>query len=178
MEIWKDIEGYNGKYQISNYGNVRSFSKWKNGENLKFGYVALGYPAVRLVKNGRKEVHQEVVHRLVAKYFVENPNGYNEVNHIDGNKENNRYDNLEWCSHQHNINHAIANRLIVQPKGRYAKNSKPVYQKDLHGNIIKEWESVNQVQRETGYSASNIFCCCNKRKHYKTAYGFIWEYKE
>ncbi len=180
MEIWKDIKGYNGKYQISNMGNVRSFSKWKKGEHLKGGKCGNPgpYMYVNLVGSGRKDVKTFYIHRLVAKYFVDNPNGYNEVNHIDGNTLNNRFDNLEWCVHSYNMKHAFDNNLISHDfeKGKKNKNSKPVIQKTKDGKIIKEWESVNQIQRETQYLASSIFCCCNHRKHYKTAYGYVWEY--
>lgn len=182
MEIWKDIDGYNGKYQISNKGEVRSFSRWKNGEILKGGCCGKPgpYRFVSLVGSGRKDVKQFYIHRLVAKYFVENPNNYKEVNHIDGNTLNNSAENLEWCSHLYNMRHALKNGKLSHDfeKGKKHKNSKAVYQKDMSGNIIKEWESVNQIQRETDFRASSIFCCCNKRKYYHTAYGYIWEYKD
>ena len=180
MEIWKDIDGYNGKYQISNKGEIRSFSRWKNGGLLKGGCCGNPgpYKFVSLVKSGRKDIKQFYVHRLVAKYFVENPDNYDEVNHIDGNTLNNCAENLEWCSHLHNMQQAYKNGQISHDfqKGSKNKNSKPVYQKTKDGEIIKVWESVNQIQRETNYLASNIFCCCNHRKNYKTAYGYVWEY--
>jgi hypothetical protein len=180
MEIWKDIDGYNGKYQISNKGEVRSFSRWKNGDLLKGGKCGKPgpYRFVALVGESRKDVKHFYIHRLVAKYFVDNPNGYNEVNHIDGNTLNNCAENLEWCCHLRNMQHAFENGKISHEfeRGSKNKNSKAVYQKTKDGKIVKVWESVNQIQRETNYLASNIFCCCNHRKHYKTAYGYIWEY--
>jgi len=176
MEIWKDIEGYNGKYQISNYGNVRSFSKWKNGELLKPALTTTGYYYVHLVKDGRKNTCSARVHRLVADAFIENPNELPEVNHIDGNKLNNRVDNLEWVSRQDNIRHAFEKGLIMPRLGKAHPSSKAVLQKDKSGEVVKMWESVADVYREKGYSTSSIINCCNKRKGYKTAYGYIWEY--
>lgn len=180
MEIWKDIEGYNGKYQISNKGEVRSFSRWKNGNLLRGGTCGNPgpYRYVALVGNGRNDVKNFYIHRLVATYFVENPNGYNEVNHIDGDTLNNNAENLEWCSHFENMKHALKSGKLSHEFQQGAKNkkSKPVYQKTKDGHVVKVWESVNQIQRETKYLASSIFCCCNHRKGYNTAYGYVWEY--
>lgn len=180
MEIWKDIDGYNGKYQISNKGEVRSFTRWKKGGLLKGGICGNPgpYRFVSLVGEGRKDVKYFYIHRLVAKYFVDNPNGDKEVNHIDGNTLNNCSENLEWCCHLRNMHHAFEIRKISHEfeRGSKHKNSKAVYQKNKDGKIIRMWESVNQIQRETNYLASNIFCCCNHRKSYKTAYGYVWEY--
>lgn len=183
MEIWKDIIGFDGKYQISNLGNVRSFTRWKNGGLLKFG--ACGnpgpYKTVNLVKSGRKDIKCFYVHRLVAIHFLENPYNLPEVNHIDGNTLNNCVDNLEWCTRKQNAEHASKTGLLSKAhefeKGSKHPNSKAVLQISKDGTIVKEWGSVNQIQRETEYLASSIFNCCNHKKSYKTAYGYIWEYK-
>ena len=147
MEIWKDIEGYNGKYQISNTGEVRSFSKWKNGNLLKGGTCGNPgpYRYVALVGSGRDDIKSIYIHRLVATYFVENPNGYNEVNHIDGNTLNNNAENLEWCSHLENMRHAFKSGKISHEfqRGAKNKNSKPVYQKTKDGNIKKKQTRQN-----------------------------------
>ena len=181
-EIWRDIKGYEGLYQVSNLGNVKSlcYNKTKNLSKLlkprKNKVSGDAYFLVSLCKNG---IHKNFyIHRLVATYFVENPNGYNEVNHIDGNTLNNNAENLEWCSHLENMRHAFKSGKISHEfqRGAKNKNSKPVYQKAKDGNIVKVWESVNQIQRETKYLASSIFCCCNHRKGYNTAYGYVWEY--
>lgn len=183
MEIWKDIDGYNGKYQISNEGNVRSFSRWKNGGLLKFGKCGNPgpYKTVQLVKTSRKDTKCFYVHRLVAQHFLDNPNNYNEVNHIDGNTLNNNVNNLEWCSRKQNAYHASMTGLLSNghenERGEKHPRAKTVIQRDLNGNFVKEWGSVNQIMREAGYRASAIFCCCNKRPGYKTAFGYLWEYK-
>ena len=97
-EFWKDIKGFEGMYQVSNYGNVRSlnYRRKKIIKNLKPSYTGTGYGVVAL---GNKRFY---VHRLVASEFLENPENKREVNHIDCNKENNRVDNLEWCTQTEN----------------------------------------------------------------------------
>src|SRR5699024_10761196 len=111
-ESWKDIEGYEGLYQISNLGRVKSLSRdiQMNGyikrskmTYLRFSRLPYGYLTVALSKRSIKK--QFYVHRLVALYFVDNPNKYNEVNHIDEDKENNYFLNLEWCTRKQNMNH-------------------------------------------------------------------------
>ena len=112
-EIWRDISGYEGHYQVSNFGRVKSFHK--GGRILKPGLV-LGYLKVSLNSGGK--VAQRKVHRLVAEAFIPNPNGKPEVNHIDGNPRNNHVDNLEWCTQLENIRHAYATGLIPQGEDR------------------------------------------------------------
>lgn len=177
MEVWKDIEGYNGKYQVSNYGNVRSFSKWKNGRLLKFGTNSHGYYTVNLVKDGRKSVKIVSVHRLVAMAFIENPGMVREVNHIDGDKKNNRVDNLEWVDRYENIRHAVRTGLIPYKRGAENCRARAVIQKDKDGNVVREWGCIADICRELGYVANGIICCCRKKPKYHTAYGYIWEYK-
>lgn len=183
MEIWKDIDGYGGKYQISNCGNVRSFSRWKNGALLKGGMCGKPgpYRTVQLVKSGRRDVKQYYIHRLVAMHFLDNKNDLPEVNHIDGNTLNNRVENLEWCTRKYNAEHASRMGILAKAHefetGSKHPRAKAVLQFRKDGTLLKEWESVNQIQRETNYLASSIFCCCNHKKGYRTAYGYVWEYK-
>ena len=182
-EIWKDIEGYDGKYQISSCGNVRSFSRWANGRILKGGYCGNPgpYHYVVLIKNHRNDMKQYYIHRLVASHFLEKPEQKAEVNHIDGNTLNNDVSNLEWCTRKENVAHASKMGIYVKAQsnttGKSNPRSRAVIQKTKSGEFVREWESVNQIQRETGYLASSIFNCCNKRKSYHTAYGYVWEYK-
>lgn len=120
QEIWKDIEGYTGLYQVSNYGNVKSLSKFVFVSNPKFtgyrhtkekilkpGKNGLGYQLVVLRKDNKN--YQMYVHRLVAQAFIPNPDNLPEVNHKDENKCNNSVDNLEWCTHIYNSNHGTVN---------------------------------------------------------------------
>lgn len=139
-EIWKEIDGYNGQYQISNLGNVRSFSKWKNGDLLKPGKCGNPGPYLQviLVHPESKVKRYEYIHRLVAQYFLPSVDGKTEVNHIDGNTLNNCVTNLEWCTHGENMKHASHSGVLSRGQDAYkgAKNpkSKAVLQFDCNGN--------------------------------------------
>lgn len=180
MERWKDIDGFGGKYQISDRGNVRSFSRWKNGELLAGGMTGK-YRFVVLVKTCRQDAKNYYIHRLVAMHFIPNPDNLPEVNHIDGDTLNNHAENLEWCTRQGNAHHASATGILSKAhkneSGAKHPRAKAVMQYAKDGTLIREWESVNQIQRETGFLACSIFCCCNHKKNYNSAYGYKWEYK-
>lgn len=113
-EIWKDIEGFEGYYEISNYGRVKSLPKTMGNKNhlspvriLKVKIDKYGYPCVKLCSQVEKgKIKYFTVHRLVAKAFIPNPNNLKTVNHKDGDKQNNFAENLEWNSHKDNIIHA------------------------------------------------------------------------
>lgn len=114
-EIWKDIEGYEGLYQVSNLGRVKSLSKKRGfGEQkekvLKPWITNLGYCTVTLYKNSLSQIKR--VHRLVAEAYIPNPENKETVNHIDGNKQNNTVENLEWNTQSENINHSIKTGLV------------------------------------------------------------------
>lgn len=111
-EIWKDIEGYEGLYQISNLGRVKSFKRYSEGKILKARKVTKGYLQVTLLKNGKGK--NKKVHRLVAQAFIMNPNNCPQVNHINGNKTDNTVQNLEWVTNKENVQHAWNNGLIIK----------------------------------------------------------------
>ena len=170
-EIYKDIVGYEGKYQVSNLGNVKSLNYHRSGKEkvLTPFHKPNGYMTITLWKDNSG--HTKHIHRLVAETFIENPDNLPEVNHIDENKENNRIDNLEWCNSKYNMNYG---------EGAHKKSAenhkKTVEQYDLQGNFIKEWRSATDIHKELGFSNSNIAKCCRNKS--KTAYGYIWRYKE
>ena len=120
MEIWRDIEGYEGLYQVSNLGRVRSLNYNRTGkvQNMKLGTYPNGYKMVDLKKNKKRKAH--LVHRLVAKAFIPNPNPDQlcEVNHKDEDKANNTVDNLEWCSHIYNQYYGTKRERQAKSKGR------------------------------------------------------------
>lgn len=132
-ELWKDINGFEGYYQISNLGRVKSLGRFiynsKTGEKRGFKKEKIkvpkvtsdGYFSVTLSVDGKSKTIS--VHRLVALHFISNPFGYKEVNHIDTNRQNNRIDNLEWCTHQHNVAHS-ANLGHYQGNSSGSKNGK------------------------------------------------------
>lgn len=158
-EVYKDIPGYEGLYQVSNLGNVKSLNYRRKGQEelLSPGITQWGYLIVSLSKNG--EIKQFSIHRLVAKTFLPNPLNLPEVNHKDHNEQNNCVDNLEWCTSRYNQEYSHA---------------KQVEQYDLNGNLINVWKSVREIERQLGFSASHISNCCLGR--YKQAYGYVWRY--
>lgn len=175
-EEWRDIEGYEGMYQISNAGRVKSF-KYKSPRIMKPHYDKRGYGRLILRKDGRDVPN--LVHRLVARAFISNPYDLPEVNHKDENPRNNLSTNLEWCDKKYNNNYGtkiargVANR---DSKAIGEKNSLTVLQYSLDGELLKEWESANVCKKELGYDNSAIAKCC--RGNTKTSYGYVWKYKE
>lgn len=163
QEIWKDIDGYEGDYQISNIGNVKSL---KNNIILVPSITVYGYKRVCLSKNGIKK--NMVIHRLVATAFVENPNKYKIVNHKDENKLNNNADNLEWCDIKYNTNYGTCIE-------RRAKNKqRAVVQYDRDMNYIKTYESIKQASNGNYSMYTHIGQCC--RGELKTVGGYVWRY--
>lgn len=168
-EFWKPILNYEGLYEVSNFGRVKSFRFGKE-RILKPGINKGGYFFVVLYKNGKKKNH--LVHRLVAEAFLPNPDNLPEVNHKDENPQNNNIENLEWCSHSYNINFGTRNKRVAA-KNTNGKCSKTVLQYDLEGNLIREWKSVTECGRN-GYNQGHVAECCNGKR--KTHKGFIWRY--
>ena len=164
-EIWKDIEGYEGLYQVSNMGRVRSL---RRNIILKSKRETNEYERVVLSTNNIPKLYS--IHRLVAMAFIPNPNNYPIVNHKDEDRTNNRVDNLEWCTQKYNVNYGtgIAKRARSQ--------SKKVLQFKPDGTFVKEWKSINDIERITGYSSGHISRCCRNIR--KTAYGYLWKYKK
>ena len=171
-EIWKDIEGYEGLYQISNIGRVKSLAKI-NGANRKQKERILhpksnhGYMVVSLAKNGIYK--NNFVHRLVGKAFVDNPNNYPVINHKDENKANNNVSNIEWCTQKYNANYGTRNRRSG------LRHAKAIIQYDLNWNEIKRWESVSAAARHFNVKPCTISAACYKR--YETSCGYKWRFE-
>lgn len=168
QEIWKDIKGYEGLYQVSNYGNVKSLNyKGHKSEHL-LSKLPGEYKRVTLYKNKCKKTI--TIHRLVAQAFIPNPNNYPQVNHKDENKYNNCVNNLEWCTHKQNMNYGTKQDRESQIKTKYH-----VLQYDLQGNLIKKWFNLREIILNTNYKKITIMYCC--RGKLKTAYGYVWKYE-
>lgn len=192
-EEFRNIDGYEGLYQISNYGRIKSGLRYvKLGNNnkkipekiLKMSFNVYGYCHTTISnKNKRKLVYS---HIEVGKKFLPNVDNKPTINHKDGNKKNNCVDNLEWATYSEQLYHAYNNNLRIKPFGEintmYGKSgkkhhrSKPILQYDLHGNFIKEWENAYEIKRQLGIAQGNINqCCLGKRKK---AHNYIWKYKK
>ena len=167
MEIWKDIEGYKGLYQVSNKGRVKRLLGTSE-RILRPVIKSSGYLKVVLCKNGR--VKQFQLHRLVANAFIPNLDNKPQVNHLDENKLNNCVYNLEWATAKENINHGTRNE-----RAGYSR-SKPILQYSKSGDFIREWKGASEVERVLGINNSHINACCKGKR--KSAGGFVWKYKE
>ena len=179
-EIWKDIEGYEGLYQVSNTGKVRKYiiyrSKWKN---LKLMKNNKGYYRVHLCKNKISKEYK--VHRLVGITFIPNPENKPEINHINGIKTDNRVENLEWNTHKENMTHAfykLKRQHIVSSnvKEKSKKNKqKQVIQYAIKIEKIAKYNSIKEASEINNISRSAIGKCCNRKQ--KDAGGYIWQFE-
>lgn len=171
-EVWRDIEGYNGKYIVSNLGNVRSVAYRTQHKLLTKVTNYKGYLRVRL-PDGLKYIH-----RLVAQAFIENPDNLPQINHKNENKTDNRVSNLEWCSSLYNIRYGtgIERRSYKRTLLRNGTSSVPIIQFDLQGNYIAKYPSAREAARQLSLkSSSNITKCCKNQR--ESAYNFKWKYK-
>lgn len=180
-EIWVPIKGFDGKYEVSNKGRIRSYVGWKaRGTDiprvLKESYGNSGYKQVCLVKEGKH--YMRMTHRIVAETFLKNDMGLREVNHKDGNKSNNELSNLEWTSRSGNLKHAYKSGLRKfsdKQLKRILERTKPVEQvKD--GIVVNEFISAAEAHRKTDISRQDIGQCCLGRL--KRAGGYEWRFKE
>lgn len=183
-EIWKDIEGFEG-YLVSNLGRVKSLSResywnYKRTRTIRERLLALhpdkkGYLMAWLYKEGKK--HTRKVHRLVANAFLPNIENKPQIDHINTNKQDNRVENLRWCTGQENSNNPITARH--NGEGHYeekGKCNKRVIQLTIDGTPIKDCICINKVERELGISHSHIIGCC---KGYRNmAGGYKWVYAD
>lgn len=188
MEEWKVIKGYDGKYSVSSEGRVKK----NNGKFIKPVKRTTGYYVVGLWQH--QECSQKLLHRLVAFYFIENPDNLPEVNHKDGNKANNAVSNLEWVTHSENQQHRIKilhKDMIGENNPMYGKSgvNSPrfkdfILQIDMQGNIVNRFESALEAARflngitKYNIGASAISSICNHKRNLKTYKGFVWMYEQ
>ncbi len=173
-EIWKPLINWEGIYEVSNMGNVRSvdryvvqrnYKRFCKGQNIKITKHKSGYGIVTLRNSGIQKVSK--VHQLIMNTFNPNKTGKKlEINHIDGNTMNNRLDNLEWCTHQENLQHASKHKLLSVYK--------PINQYDLQGNFIKKWDSMKEAREYYNFGINSLNRACKSKSGIHN--GFIWRY--
>lgn len=180
-EEWVSINGYEGLYEVSTSGRVRSLPK-KHGfllKNLRIKKPVIdkyGYYRMNLWKGGKRET--VLVHRLVAKAFITNKLNLKEVNHKNEIKTDNRVENLEWCDVRYNSNYGSRNERIS--KNMIGKNinskslSKPVARYSTQGELLEIYPSSMEAHRTTGIDASGIVKCCKGKN--KVIGGYCWKY--
>lgn len=170
--MWKDVKGYEGLYQVSDDGRIRRIYDTKPPKVLK-GRMGNQYPTVSLSKGCKKKSFN--VHRLVAEAYLYKPEDATEVNHIDGDKWNNKIENLEWVTQEQNIYHAVH----VLDKPLFGKRPRKVRAYDKKtGEFAKDYPSISSAARELANDVvigrvAITSCCAGKKK---TAYGYRWEY--
>lgn len=175
-EQWKPVVGFEGFYEVSNLGRVRSLDRvtvYGNGVKRIFTGRILtpcdagkGYRNVMLQANGKRSTPR--VCRVVAKAWIPNPDDLPQVNHKDEDKTNDAVDNLEWCSAVYNTNYGTG------IERRASKIRRKVNQYDLNGCLIKEWDSISEASQNLGIDNSHITRCCKGRL--KQTGGFKWDY--
>lgn len=173
-EEWRPIKGYEGLYEVSNFGRVKSLGKgktWKGEKILKLCTNYGGYSLAHLCKEGTRKHY--TVHRLVATSFIPNPDNLPCINHKDCNPLNNCVWNLEWCDYKYNNSYGDAQRKRIENRTGLTA-PKPVNQYSLTGEFIKEWPSASQVEKNLGYFKQIIRSCCIGK--YRQAYGYVWRF--
>lgn len=189
-EIWKDIEGYEGTYQVSNLGRVRSLDRYITKPHPKTytptqyfqrGQIVITHPLrneyinVMLKKNGK--IKNQLVHRLVAKAFVPGYFDGADVNHKDFNRQNNRVNNLEWVTRRDNLKYSNSDTASAM-EHIHRSQRKPIIQMTMDGEYIREWPSIHSAHLALGLDSKSISGACHQHYGTKTCGGFRWKFKE
>ena len=177
QEEWRDIKGFEGYYQVSNLGRVRSLDReiyhpynktisHYKGSIMKYSTRKKGYLGICLTKENKQKSF--LIHRLVAEAFIPNPMNYNQINHIDEDKTNNKVDNLEWCDCKYNVNYGSCIKNMKKAKTNNTYNQKAI----LCIETGTKYFNSKHAERETGYKARSIRAVCEGK--YKTLHGLHW----
>ena len=184
MENWKDINGYEGFYQVSDCGNVKSLERDVYRQNGTFHHLKekilvpnldrYGYQYVNLAKNGKRKVMK--VHRLVAMAFLPNPENKPMVNHKDEVKTNNVVENLEWCTASYNINFGTRNVRMIQNRRSYKLGNAPSAKAVFCVELNKTFDCAKRAEEELDIQRTSIGKVCRGER--KTAGGFHWKFAD
>lgn len=173
MEIWKDIEGYEGLYQVSNMGRVKRLNFNNTGREKIMKPTSRGdsYTVVTLCKDGKKE--NCYVHRLVATAFIDNPENKSQIDHINAIRTDNRAGNLRWATPKENNNNVLTR---LKHYGSNNCKARKVLQFTKEGCFVRKWDCIIDAARELCTEHQHISSCCLGKR--KTAHGFVWKYAE
>lgn len=182
MEIFKDIHGFEGLYQVSNYGRVKNLSRLVPGKLNSIREIAEkilaprydSHHCYRVVLHRGGIRHEAKIHRLVAQAFIPNSGNKPFINHIDGNPLNNNVDNLEWCTASENVSHAYRTGLAKAKSGINHHGIRPVFQFSLDGKLLRRFDYIRQAANETKIREEAITQCL--RGNNQTSGGFKWKY--
>ena len=173
VEQWKPVVGYEGLYEVSNMGRARSFPR----KGTKGGVIGVSYDSnkhyahIALTKHGKSRTVS--LHRVVAKAWIPNPENKPQVNHMDGDKTNNRVDNLEWVTNLENMHHALEHGLQKGYVYAIESNMRGVFQKK-NGEVIAMYPCIKYAQFVTGVCNQNIFKVCQGKR--RSAGGYEWAF--
>lgn len=154
-EIWKPVKGYEGRYEISSFGRLRSYAQDRKNGKIKTGNLNLHGYLTTVLYDGKGNKATYLMHRLVAQTFIDNPFGLPQVNHKDEDKTNNRVDNLEWCTNDYNIHYGTGYERARQSNMCCKSTSVGVFSVDKDGNFTF-YGSIGDAERKTGLPHSNI----------------------
>lgn len=181
-EVWKDVQGYEGYYQVSNHGRVKSLDRkvknrggiaTKKGKILSPSVMNNQYKKIALWKDNEQKMM--LMHRLIAQAFIPNTGNLPEVNHIDEDKGNNSVDNLEWCDRLYNANYGTAIERSASKRKGVSVGERAIEQYTTNGVFVRSYDSAMKAAEAIKGCNSGICKCANGR--YKIAHGYVWRWK-
>ena len=173
-EEWRDVVGYEGKYQVSNLGRMRSFARSNIPRIIVPRCDVYGYVTYPLFENGK--LSRKKAHRLVAIAFIPNHENFPQINHKDEDKTNNRVDNLEWCTQYYNNRYGTKRQRLSHYAMYHAHFLKKVRQYTMNGVFVKEHISSRMAERETNIKHQNIIEAC--KQNITHSGGYLWCYAD